>query len=175
IYGILTVHRLWAEEAARRLEPLLATASSRWAVMGTHLVVSAVSTVGLLILAGFGTGLGAAAVTGQGAYVWELTIAHVAHLPGVLVVIGIAALLFGVLPRVVSVVWVVPVYAMLVGLFGPILDLPGWMENLSPLSHIAQLPLEDFTRAPVLILTGLAVLTVLLALPAFRRRDLVTS
>src|SRR5699024_2619788 len=92
IYGILTVHRLWAEEAARRLEPLLATASSRWAVMGTHLVVSAVSTVGLLILAGFGTGLGAAAVTGQGAYVWELTIAHVAHLPGVLVVIGIAAL-----------------------------------------------------------------------------------
>jgi ABC-2 type transport system permease protein len=47
---------------------------------------------------GLTTGTGAAVSVGDSSYVGEMTVAHLAHAPGVLVLLGMAALLFGVLP-----------------------------------------------------------------------------
>jgi ABC-2 type transport system permease protein len=101
-----------------------------------------------------------------------VTMAHLAHAPGVLVLVGIAALLFGVLPRTIGVTWVVLGYSLFVGLFGTIMDLPQWAHNLSPVEHIGQPPLDSISWSAAMILLVVAAGLMATGLAGFRRRDL---
>ena len=172
VYAILSVQSLRAEETGGRVEPVLATPVSRWAWLGTSLGVTAGGVVLLMAIAGAGTGIGAAIVTGDGGYVLDLTLAHLSHAPAVLVVLGIAALLFGLLPRAVPVSWAVVVYGMFVGTFGPLLDVPEAAYDLSPFAYAAQPPLEAVVPLPLVVLTLIAVATGAAGMAAFRRRGI---
>lgn len=55
------------------------------------------------------------------------------------------------------------------------LDPPSWLYDLSPLDHVARLPLEKFDVAPVLVLSAIAAAVVAAGLAAFRRRDLTAT
>jgi ABC-2 type transport system permease protein len=129
----------------------------------------------ILAVTGFAFGVGAAVSGDNARLVWELTAAHLAHIPEALVFIGIAALLYGITPRALALAWVALVYATLLAFFGPLMDLPSWTHNLSPLDHIARMPLEDLTAAPVIILTAIAATTAAAGAWAFSRRDLVST
>ena len=174
-YAVIAVQGLRAEETSGRADPVLATPVSRWAWLGSHLAVVAVAVVGLTAVTGVATGLGAAIVTGDTAHIGELTAAHLNHTPAALVVLGIAALLFAVLPRAISATWVVVGYGVIVGTFGPLMDLGQAAYNLSPFEHAAEMPLEPFASQPLLILTLVAAGAVVLALVAFRRRSVNVS
>ncbi|MDX5455642.1 MAG: hypothetical protein LPK27_23165, partial [Rhodococcus sp. (in: high G+C Gram-positive bacteria)] len=171
-FSILSVRRLRSEEQSGRIEPVLATATGRAGWMAAGLSVTALGVVALLALAGLGTGLGAAASTGEpirvAASVWAL----LGYVPAVLGVAAIAAALFGLVPRAFDLVWVLVVYGYLVGSFGPILDLPGSAGALSPLNHVRQMPLEPFAAGSFVALVVLAALVTAAGLAAFRRRDL---
>jgi ABC-2 type transport system permease protein len=175
VFGILAVQGLRAEETRGRAEPMLATPTSRIAWYGTHLTVAASAAAVILAVTGLAFGVGAAVSGDDPRLVWELTAAHLAHVPEVLVFMGIAALLYGITPRAVSLAWVALVYATLLAFFGPLMDLPSWVHNLSPLDHIARMPLEDLTAAPLIILTATAAAAVAAGAWAFRRRDLAST
>ena len=174
-YAILAVRSLRNEETGGRAEPVLSTPVSRWGWLGSNLAVTAGAVVLIKAVTGAATGLGAAAVTGDARHVWELTVAHLNQVPAVLLVLGVAALLFGALPRAVAAAWVLVGYSFVVGTFGPLLDLPQAAYNLSPFQHPAQMPLEPFAAAPFLMLTGLAAGAAAVGLVAFRRRGINVS
>ncbi|QBI20214.1 ABC transporter permease [Egibacter rhizosphaerae] len=169
-FAIMAVRSLRNEETGGRAEPVLATPVSRWAWLGSNLAVAAAAVVVLMGLTGAATGAGAAIVTGEAHHVGELTAAHLNHAPGPLLVLGVAALLFGVFPRAVPIAWVLVGYGLVVGTFGPLLDLPEAAFDLSPFEHPAEMPLEGFALAPVAILTLLAIVAAALGLLAFRQR-----
>ena len=173
--SILAVHGVRSEEFRGRAEPVLATSTGRVRWFGTHLAVAAVGATALLAVTGLTFGLGAAISSGEGTLVWDLTAAHLARAPEVLVFMAAAALLFGIAPRALPLAWAVLVYAVLLAFFGPLLELPQWLHNVSPLDHIARMPLEDFALAPVLILTAVALAAAAVGLASFRRRDLSTT
>jgi ABC-2 type transport system permease protein len=175
VFGILAVQGLRAEETRGRAEPVLATPTSRIAWYGTHLLVAATAAAVVLAVAGLAFGVGAAVSSDDTGLVWQLTAAHLAHIPEVLVFMGIAALLYGITPRALPLAWVVLIYATLLAFFGPLMDLPSWVHNLSPLDHIARMPLENLTAAPVLILTAIAATAATAGAWAFRRRDLAST
>ncbi|GFJ87318.1 hypothetical protein [Phytohabitans rumicis] len=154
---------------------MLATATGRWAWFGSYLAVVTVGLVGLLLLVGLTTGIGAAISTGDAAYVGKMVAAHVAHAPGLLVLLGVAALLFGVLPRAIGVTWVILAYGMFSGMFGAIVDLPQWAHNLSPLEHAGKPPLDGIAWPAMGILLVIAAGLAAAGLAAFRRRDLETK
>lgn len=168
IFAIIGVQILRAEETRGRAEPVLATATSRRRWSGSHLAVLALGTVGLLLVAGVALGAATAVSVGDASHLWELTVAHLAQAPAVLVLLGIAALLFGVAPRLIGATWAVLGYGMFVGFFGPLMDLPRWAHNLSPFEHVPRAPLDDLTWAPVLILTAVAAGLVAAGLAGFR-------
>ncbi|MGH9248283.1 MAG: ABC transporter permease [Acidimicrobiales bacterium] len=172
IMVVLGVMAVRSEETRGRAEPVLATATSRWAWFGSYLAVVSIGVVGLLLVVGFATGIGAAASVGDGAYIWDVTLAHLAHAPGVLVLLGITALLFGVLPRAIGVTWVVLGYSLFAGLFGAITDHPQWLRNLSPVEHTGQPPLDGISWAASMILLVVAAGLAAAGLAGFRRRDL---
>jgi ABC-2 type transport system permease protein len=79
---------------------------------------------------------------------------------------------FGLVPRVTGLSWALLVYAVLVAYLGGLLNLPGWMFNLSPFTHIPAMPADAFTTLPLVILTALAAALVAVGVVGFRRRDL---
>ncbi len=174
-YAVMAVQGLRNEEASGRAEPVLATPMSRSTWMGVNFATAAGGVVVLLAAAGLATGMGAALATGDTSYIGELLVAHLNHIPSVWVVLGVTALLYGVVPRAVPVGWALVVYALVVGTFGPLLDLPSALFDLSPFEHPAPMPLEPFAPVPAIVLTLVAAATAALGMLAFRRRDLQTA
>jgi ABC-2 type transport system permease protein len=172
VYAILSVQGLRSEETSGRAEPVLATPVSRVAWLGSHLAVTVAGVIVVLAMAGLGTGVGAAIVTGDAASVWDVTVAHLNQVPAVLVVLGLAALLFGLAPRVIALSWVTVGYALLVGTFGALMDVPDAAFEVSPFEHAATMPVEGFAATPVIVLTVVALAMAALGLAGFRRRDL---
>jgi ABC-2 type transport system permease protein len=132
--------------------------------------VTAAGVVAMMLASGIAMGGAATVVTRDGAHIAALTLAHLNQVPGVLVVLAVAALLFGAMPRAIAGTWALVGYALVVGTFGPMLGLPQLAHDLSPFSHPARMPLEAFALAPVVILVLIAAATGLSALLAFGRR-----
>lgn len=171
-YAVAAMQGLRGEETTGRSEPVLATPVGRTSWLGVNLGVIAGGALGMLAVAGIATGIGATVVTGEGRYVVDLTLAHLNQVPAVWVVIGVAALLFGLVPRAVGAAWVLVAFGLFAGTFGGLLDLPQTVLNLSPFGHPAELPLEPFAATPMLVLTAVAAVLAAGGLAAYRGRDL---
>lgn len=172
VYAVLAMQGLRAEEAGGRGEPVLASAVSRWSWLGASVLVGAAGVVIIMAVAGAATGLGAASALGDNSLIWDVTAAHLNHAPPVLVVLGVAALLFGLLPRATGAAWAVVVYGFMVGTFGALMELPDVAFDLSPFEHAARMPLEEFELAPIVVLLAVAGVLTVAGLVGFRRRDL---
>jgi ABC-2 type transport system permease protein len=57
------------------------------------------------------------------------------------------------------------------GLFGALLDLPGWVVDLSPFQSVPQMPAQGFALTPIVSLTAVAAALVTAGVVGFRRRD----
>lgn len=173
-YVVFAIQGLRAEETHGRAEAVLATPMSRSAWAGSHLLVIALVTCLIMVSVGILTGCAAALSTGEWSFFAETALAHVNLIPAVLLVLGVCAVLHGWAPALLAPVgWTLVALMVLVGNFAALLDLPGWLLQLSPLSHPAQVPVEDVDAVPLVILGCLAVGGVLLGLLGLRRRQVV--
>lgn len=170
-YAVSAVLRLRAEESAGTgaLTIVGGPGRLRW-LAGWSLVVTA-QLLALLVLAGTGVGAGMALSTGDGGHLATMTTAALAYLPGVLVMAALAAALFGAWPRGATLAWVAVAYALVVGYFGELLELPQWARNVSPLAATPFVPVEEVSAVPLLVLSTLAVVLAAVAFAVFRRRD----
>jgi ABC-2 type transport system permease protein len=176
-YTVQALLRLRSEEAAGRLEPLLATAVARPRWLLAQVVLAAAGTAAVLLLAGAAAGVAYGLATGDlaGGVGGPLSAAAV-QVPAALALGGGVVLVFGLQPR-----WTAPVawgglaFAFVVGQFGGVLDLPQAVINLSPFVHPPLLPAADLDVTPVVVLLLVAVALAAVGVAAFRRRDLVTA
>jgi ABC-2 type transport system permease protein len=175
IMVILGVQAVRTEETDGRAEPVLATAVSRVAWFGSYLVVLVAGLIGLLLVVGLASGTGAAVATGDASYLAKMTVAHLAHAPGVLVLLGLAAMLFGVLPRAIGATWAVLGLCLFSGIFGALTDIPQWLRNLLPMDHTGHPPLDDPPWVAMVLLLAIAAGLTAAGLAAFQRRDLETK
>jgi ABC-2 type transport system permease protein len=100
--------------------------------------------------------------------------AALAYTPAVWVFAGLAALLFGVLPRATAWTWAVFGAVALLDFLGPLLKPPGWVYDLSLFDRTPSLPAEPFAVAPLLGLLAVAAALLAAAFAGFRRRDLAS-
>jgi ABC-2 type transport system permease protein len=171
-YGISTAMRMRAEETQGRAEPLLAAGVSRRSFTAAHLAVALLGTALLMLLTGAAAGVAYATSVGDGAQVLRVTAAALVRLPAVWVLTAVVVLLYGVAARWTSVAWAVLVGVLVVGEFGPLMQLPGWTLALSPFDHLPDLPGGAFDAVPLLVLTGVAGAMVAVGGAAYSRRDL---
>jgi ABC-2 type transport system permease protein len=171
-FAISSALRLRGEETSGRAEPVLATGVERWRWAVSHLAVALAGTVILLFFAGLGVGVAHGIRTGDLGEAPRLAGAALAQVPAVWVMVGIAAALFGVAPRAVAAGWGALAFCLLVGIVGPMLDFPGWVEDVSPYSQAPELPAHSLTAGPVIGLTALAAGLTTFGVMAFQRRDI---
>lgn len=171
-YAVFAMQTLRAEEGSGRLDAVLSTRMSRTSYLAAQVCVVAAGAALISAVTGLSTGLAAAGVTGDWAVLGDVGAAHLGLLPGVLIVLALAAVLYGWVPRLMAPLgWAIVALCALVTLFADLLDLPDWLVTLSPFGHLAELPLEAFAASPFLVLTGLSVAGVALAVFGFRRRQ----
>jgi ABC-2 type transport system permease protein len=170
-FAVQSTLRLRGEETAGRAEPLLATALSRMRWAASHLLIATLGAVALLVAAGLGAGLAYGLTADDFGQVPRLVGAALAHVPAVWVLVGVALMLFGFVPRAVAAAWGAVAVCFVVGFFGQLLDLPNWLRDLSPFQHVPALPAAGFRTTPLLILLAIAAVLVAVGLVGFRRRD----
>ncbi len=172
-YAVSAVLRARAEESAGRAEPVLATATSRTAFLGSHGAVALAGSSLVLLAAGAATAATRAVATGDAGELGRLLGATLAYLPAVWVLAGAAVVLVGVLPRpAAAVAWGVVAYVSVTTMFAGSLDWPGWVDGLSPLAWTPLVPVDGASPARLAALTVVAGVLLAAGLAGFRRRDL---
>ncbi|KRC87517.1 polyketide antibiotic transporter [Terrabacter sp. Root85] len=171
--AIALVTRMHTEETTTRLESLLATPVRRtgWAL--GHIVIAVVASAVVMLVSVVVAGLVHGADVGDvGGTVGRLVGAALSTLPAVWVVLAVAVLLYGALPRFTGLAWAALIVFLLLGEFGDLLDLPGWLVDLSPFTHLPALPGGTVGAAPLVGLTLVAAALSAAGVAALRRRDI---
>lgn len=171
--AIALVTRMHTEETTTRAEALLATPVRRteWAL--GHVAVAVLASAAVMLVGGVVAGLVHGADTGDmGGTVGRLAGASLSTLPAVWVVLGVAMLLYGALPRYTGLAWAALIVFLLLGEFGDLLDLPEWLVNLSPFAHLPALPGGALEWTPLIALAGVAVVAAGAGIAALGRRDI---
>jgi ABC-2 type transport system permease protein len=113
----------------------------------------------------------AALVHGSDGDLPRLISAALVQLPAIWVLGGTAVALFGFAPRQARASWGLIVGCLLLGQLGRLLQLPGWLMDLSPFTHLPG-PGEAARAAPLLVLVAVAAGLATAGLIGLRRRDL---
>jgi ABC-2 type transport system permease protein len=173
-YGIAVARRLSTEEADGHAEPVLATAVSRTAFLGSHVVIALLGATLLCLVQGVALGLANAASIGTTDRLGAVVGASLAYLPAIWTITGVAVLLFGALPRLAYLAWVVVVALLLVSELGAMLSWPQWILDSSPFAHIPRLPTAPMEWTPLVVLTLVAAALIAIGTVRFQQRDLDT-
>jgi ABC-2 type transport system permease protein len=171
-YAIQATLRMRAEETEGRAEPVLATHVGRIRWVASHVVFAVLGPAVVLAVAGVTAGITHGANVGNlGEQVPRVLGGALVQLPAVWVLVGLALLLFGLVPRITPAVWGVFGLFVLLGQVGQLLGLEQWMLDASPYSHLPMLPGGQWTTTPLLTLLGIAVVLGVVGFAGFRRRD----
>jgi ABC-2 type transport system permease protein len=172
-YTVQATLRMHAEEAAGRLEPLLATRVGRVRWAFSHLTFALFGTALLLAVAGAGGGLAYGLATHDvGGQVSRLLAAALVQLPAAWVLAGFGAALFGLVPRLTALTWAGLIACFVLLELGALLGLDQWIVDASPFAHVPKLPGTVFIATPVLWLVAVTAVLMAAGLVGFRRRDL---
>ena len=174
-FAIQSTLRLRGEETALRAEPVLATPVGRRSWAGSHLAMALGGSFFVLFVLGLGTGIGRAISVGDAGEIPRLVGASIAYTPAIWVFAGFAAALYGLFPRATSAAWGALGVVVFVGWLGPLLELPEWAYDISPLEHVPRMPVADFSLTSELILLAVAAALLVAGLGGFRRRDLASG
>jgi ABC-2 type transport system permease protein len=170
-YALLGAGQLRSEETAGRAEPVLATATSRLRWAGSHVAVMVAGTIFVLGLGGLVAGAIHAANVGDASQLPRLFGLALTWVPATLVFIGLSVALFGLWPRAMVLAWVVYAYGALATMFGPLLELPDWVDDLSPIGQTPRVPGVELDLVPLIALIAVAGLLLAVGLLGFGRRD----
>ena len=173
-YGVSALLRMRSEEADGRVELLLASAVRRSAWFGGTIALTLIGAAWLIAMgvAGFIVG---AAVSGSSTDPVSLLGAAAGQLPAVFVLLGLAALLIGVRPRLAPLAWAAFAFSAVMAFFGPLLDLPDLVIEASPYTHLPQLPQDPAVATPYVVLSVIALALLAIGFVGIRRRDVPSA
>ncbi len=172
-WAVTLAERMRTEEASGRAEAVLATPTARgryflaYALVAGGGLVAAMVVTAVCIVVGNG-------IAGGG---WATPAAHQAQiaavqLPAMFVIGALVVALYAVAPVLVHLGWPVVVVALLLGPLSGMFNLPQWVDDLSPFTHVPLVPVEPMRWLPVVVMLCVAGGLVLVGWISFRHRDI---
>lgn len=165
LYAIQAALRMRDEEQNGHAELILGTAVGRTSWAASHLLFALLGPAVAMVAQGVTAGL----TFGEFGPVLS---AALVQLPAVWVLGSVAVLLIGVVPRFAPVAWGTVALSLLLLLVGPLLEFPQWVLDISPFTHVPQVPAASFTAVPEIVLILIAIVIAATGLTALRRRDI---
>ena len=170
---LIMVLKLRTEERRGRLEGLLAAPVSRRRIFNSYVLPALIFSVVAPILTAIGL-YGASAPSMEtpiafGDLVWSVVV----FMPAIWMTIGLATVLVALLPRRTSLIWAFLTFSFFVIYLGNMINMPGWVGQLTPFGHVSE-TLVDNTNYPPLIITSVLAIALLFAgSKIYQRRDMV--
>ncbi|GGK32223.1 exporter of polyketide antibiotics [Caldalkalibacillus thermarum] len=171
IPALMFVFKLKGEEKNNRTEQVLARAVSRTRLLGSYFIIAFAGGLLMLSLAAAGMGVAATAAMDSIPFGTFMQAAWV-YLPAMWVMIGMAVLFIGVAPQFSGFTWLYLIYSFVVVYLGGLFQFPDWMVNVTPFSHIPQLPIEEMAFTPVIMLTVIALVLIASGFIGYNKRDI---
>ncbi|SIS49269.1 ABC transporter permease [Salimicrobium flavidum] len=172
IPALMSMLKLYKEEKSHRVDLLYAHPLSRFQFFASHLSIAAVQGLVMFLLAFAGLWMAGVAVMTEPFSFLTIVGAGMAYYPALLVMVGVTVLLIGFFPEKSGWVWAYLLYAFIVLYFGGLFEFPEWMEYLSPFGYVPELPNEDMTWLPLILLSMVALVMVTIGFRGYKRRDL---
>ncbi|MCR6107490.1 ABC-2 transporter permease [Salipaludibacillus agaradhaerens] len=172
---LMAMNKLRGEEKKGRSDHLLARAVSRIRLMGGYLVLSLVNGFIMLSVSTFGLWAAGAAVMDDGLEFTMVYGAGIVFYPAMIVMIGLAVLLIGCLPKLTQVTWIYLLYSFIVVYLGQMFQFPDWVAQLTPFGHIQKVPIEDASFLTLFILSAIAVVVIMMGFIGYRKRDMESN
>ena len=173
-YVVSATLRVRTEESAGRLEPLLATATSRIGWLMAHIGLVLLGTALMLIVLGASTAVTATIVTGDNFSVVDYVMSALAYWPALAACLGVAVLTLGAIPSLAYVIgWGLFLFALMISQLGALLQLPNWLQGMSPFYHVPAVPSESYDLQVLLVLLIIAFVTTIIGVVGYRKRDVV--
>ncbi|MBF6358416.1 ABC transporter permease [Nocardia higoensis] len=172
-YGISSALRARAEETAGAAEPILAGPVSRTAWLGSHSIMALAGSAAVTAVGGLGEGLAHGVLTDDLTQPARLTAAALVYVPAVWIVVAVAVVGMGWVPRAAAVVaWAYFAYCVVTVLFAEAFDLPDWFDEAAPWTHTPLAPLESASPATAAVLLAIGAALAVFGLAGLRRRDI---
>ncbi|MBS4535070.1 ABC transporter permease [Clostridium sp. D2Q-14] len=172
IPALIMVLKIKGEEKRNRTEHLLARAVSRNHIMGNFLAISIIVGFISLFLAVIGLWSAASAVMDDPIAFSTMFKAAMVYLPAMWGMVGLAALLIGLIPKLTGLTWLYLGYSFFVVYLGDILQVPEWMTKLSPFGHVPKIPIDDMNFTIISVLTLIAASLVAIGFIGYNKRDI---
>ena len=169
---LIFVLRLKSEEIKNRTKNIYARAVSRNKLLGSFLFISIPGSVIMLFLSSLGLWSAGTAVMEDPLSLSVIFKSALVYLPAIWVMIGLAVLFIGFIPRLTNIIWFFLGYSFFVVYLGDLIQVPDWMVRLTPFGHIPQLPVEDIDYSIILLLTAIAAALIIAGFIGYNRRDI---
>ncbi|MCL2038525.1 ABC transporter permease [Candidatus Saccharibacteria bacterium] len=167
---ILIISRLRGEEKQGRLEPIFARSIKRQHLVLLYTIIATLGSAWFILCAALG--LYGASIPSGLLDAGETIRSALMYAPAILTLLGLAVFLIGLLPKLTGLVWLVLGYSFMTVYLGPLMSLPDWTAKLSPFGLIPQLPVQEFSAAPLFALSALALVLIFFGIKSFARRDI---
>lgn len=170
---VSVVLKVKAEEKKNRMEHVISRNVSRSRVMLDYVIIAAIAAPVMLFLLGIGLFSASAAVMDEAIPFGMMIRSVMVYLPALWLLLGVAALLVGLVPKLTSLAWFYLGYSFIVAYLGQLLNMPDWMAKTTPLGYIPAYPMEEIQILPLLALVGISVVLVAIGLVGYRKRDVL--
>lgn len=169
---LLTVLKLKSEEQAHRTEHVLARAVSRREILGSYISIAILLAIVMQVVSVLGLWSAATAVMDE-PFNLSLTLkGGLSYVPVMWIMVGLAALLIGLAPRLTGLIWIYLAYTFFIIYFGGLLQVPEWLGKLTPFGYVPDVPLEKMGFPLTLALILVAFILTGLGLKGYEKRDI---
>ncbi len=162
----------WEDESDGRLQLLHALPVSRSGWLSAEVVTSLAVVVVTGLVSAVATWVGVV-VGGADLTVGQCVEAVANVVPVLVLFMGLAVLLHGIVPRLATPVAAgLAVVTYFLEFLGPAADLPEWIVNLSPFEHLGQVPGGSVAWGAALVMTAVGLVLGALGFATYAHRDL---
>lgn len=174
IVGIQAALTARTEEAAGRVEELLATPLTRRRWFASHIAFALAGSALVVVAGGVAAGLSAQA-DGVRTSAGAAAAAALVQIPAAWLLVGAAAALIGVAPRASILAWPIVILSFLISFFGPLLKLPRAVIDLSVFTHVPRLPGASVDPVPLIAMALIAIVLLSVGFVGIQRRAITSA
>jgi ABC-2 type transport system permease protein len=172
IPAIQMITKLRSEEKLNRTDHILGRAVSRKSLLTSYVLLGFVISIVATALSAYGLYLSSAQVMEEPIRLGLVMQSGLVHIPAIWVMIGIAVLLIGIFPKAISFVWGYLTLSFILNYFDGILQIPEALKKLTPFAHIPQIPVDEMTLAPLIVLTFISAMLIFFGYKTYSKRDI---
>ncbi|WP_125762814.1 ABC transporter permease [Companilactobacillus hulinensis] len=173
--GIQIINYLKTGESKGYLELIHSKPVSRNYLFTSVLVLGMTTSIAALFAAIMGLQLGGMSVMKHPVASSVFLNSFYAYISPTVLMLAIAACIIGWIPRLSVFGYLYAGFALFIGYFGKLIDLPKWMAKLTPFGFITKVPVHKMDISTMWWQLGLAVILILIGYIGYHIRDLKSA